>query len=156
MATKKAKPSEEDALVSRFVDEYLVDFDPLLAAARAGIPRLQAKPKSKELMARMDVQKAVVERVDAMKPSDIATPQRILMGLMREAGRAIFNGDRINALRTVHEVLKDVRKHEKEDSEAAKAGKKGGVMLVPGNASLTDWEKAATAAQAELKKKVTE
>jgi hypothetical protein len=78
------------------------------------------------------------------------------MGLMREAGQSAFGSDRIGALKTVHEILKDVRKQAKEDAEDAKAGKKGGVMLVPGNASLTDWEKAATAAQAELKRKVTE
>jgi phage terminase small subunit len=156
MATRKTKETEEDALAARFVDEYLVDFDPFLAAVRAGIPRLQAKPKAKVLMATMAVQKAIVERVDAMKPADIATPQRILMGLMREAGKSAFGSDRIGALKTVHEILKDVRKQAKEDAEDAKAGKKGGVMLVPGNASLTDWEKAATAAQAELKRKVTE
>jgi len=154
MAAKKTV--SEDALETRFVDEYLVDFDAYLAAIRAGVPRLQAKPKSKVLMSTMAVQRAIIERVDAMKPGDIATPQRILMGLMREAGKAAFGSDRIGALRSVHEVLKDLRKQEKEDAETAKQGKKGGVMLVPGVTSLTDWEKAATTMQEELKKKVTE
>lgn len=161
MAKKQIRKTEdtsetEDTLEARFVNEYLVDFDPYLAAVRAGVPRLQAKPKAKVLLGTMAVQKAIVERVDAMRPSDIATPQRILMGLMREAGRAVFDGDRIGALKSVHEVLKDIRKQEKEDAESAKTGKKGGVMLVPGIPALSDWEEAATASQAVLKKKVTE
>ena len=155
MAAKKITESEA-SLETRFVDEYLVDFDQYLAAIRAGVPRLQAKPKSKVLMSTMAVQKAIIARVDAMKPSDIATPQRILMGLMHETGKTTFGSDRVGALKSVHEVLKDIRKQDKEDTEQAKAGKKGGVMLVPGAASLTDWEQAATMMQADLKKKVTE
>ena len=69
MAAKKTV--SEDALETRFVDEYLVDFDQYLAAIRAGVPRLQAKPKSKVLMSTMAVQKAIIARVDA-KPEPAA------------------------------------------------------------------------------------
>jgi len=160
MAKRQTKQSEQELLEQRFVEEYLVDFDQYLAAIRAGIPRLQAKKKATLLMSTTTVQLEIVKRVDAMQVDQIATPQRILMGLMREAGRSTFGSDRIGALRTVHEIIKDMRKSAKEDASEAEQkkrdGKKGGVMLVPGAASLSDWESAAKVAQAALKAAVKE
>lgn len=156
MARKTAVKSEKEM----FVEEYLVDFDFYAAAIRAGVPRLQARKKGKLLMQDGDVLRLVKERLDTMLPEEIVSPQRILGGLMREAGTAVFNSDRVAALKAAHSVLKDLKvakRIDREDEEKDKIKKRGsGVMVVPGVAALNDWEAAAQAQQAKLKEKVKE
>lgn len=156
MPRSKSLTDEE----SKFVDEYIRDFDYYAAALRVGIPRLQAKKKGKLILQSHAVMVEIAKRVDSMLPQEIATPQRILAGLMREVGSGVFGKDRIAALKTAHEVLKDVKAQKLKEDEAADAAKKrkngSGVMLVPGGVALSDWEKVARAQQAKLKEKVRE
>jgi hypothetical protein len=156
MARKPPKPEIDER--SAFVAEFLVDFDPLAAAIRCGVPRLQAKAKAKLFMQDAEVLKAIQTGVDAMLPEQIATPQRILAGLMRESRTAFLDGVRVQALMSAHMVLKDVKEQGRKDAEQAeneKRKKRGsGVMVVPGVPALSDWEAAAREQQAKLKEKV--
>lgn len=158
--TRRSPPKSDD-LNTRFIDEYLIDFDHVAAAIRAGIPRLQAKAKSRLMMQDGDILIEIRRRVDAMQAEEIATPNRILAGLMREAGTAFFNKDRIAALKEAHAILQDSRKNKREDKEQQedeerKSSVGGGVMRVPGIVSLDEWEAAAQKSQGDLKKKVRE
>lgn len=142
------------------MDEYVRDFDFYAAAIRSGVPRLQAKRKGRLYLQTTHVLAEVAKRVDAMLPEEIVTPQRVLAGLMREAGSGVFSKDRIAALKSAHDVLKDVKQQKRrdEDDEAVRKQRKrgGGVMMVPGMPALSDWEKAAREMQSKLKEKVRE
>lgn len=150
------RKSKSTSIEEQFVNEYLVDYDGFLAAIRIGTPRLQAKKRAEQLLGSQEVQAALAARVDAMRPGELTSPSRLLFGMLREVGRAKWSGDRLVALKQVHEMLKDLRKQELEEADAAKAEQRGGVMVVPGTPSLNDWEKAAAQMQKELKDKVKE
>lgn len=156
---RKPKPIEVDER-EVFVTEYLVDFDPIAAALRCGVPRLQAKAKAKLWMQDRVVLCGIQEGVDKMLPEQIATPQRILAGLMRESRTAFLDGVRVQALTAAHAVLSDVKKQKKldEKDENEKNKRKNGraVLMVPGTPALTDWEAAAREQQAKLKEKAKE
>lgn len=160
-----AKRSRQSDVVERaqedlFAEEYCVDFDPIAAALRSGVPRLQAKQKAKLFLQDRAVLVAIQKRIDDMLPEQIVTPQRVLAGLMREGRTAFLDGVRVQALKEAYTILRDTQESEYRNTQRKDADEKkrrgSGVMVVPGMPALTDWEAAAREQQAKLKEQVKE
>lgn len=153
--TKQRKPTTEE---TDFVSEYMVDFNPVRAAVRMGFPLLQAKRKAKQLMSEPVVLRMLQTRIDEMDPEQICSPQRLLAGLLGQAADPSNWGQtKVQAYKTIHDILKDLRTYKKEDKkekEAERQKARGGVMRVPAEVPLSDWERKAMASQADLKEKV--
>ena len=131
----------------RFIDEYLIDRDPHLAALRTGIARINVKKRVIALMGDSRIVRAIQLRTDTADLDKMISPQRIMAGFIDVAfDRAAPAAARNTALRELAAMKKMYG--ENDDRKGS------GVMLVPGSASLSDWEAAAQAAQAALKEEV--
>lgn len=144
--------TRERALRDVFVKEYLIDFDPIVACMRCGFTSVMAAQYAARFMEEPYVQRKI--RDEQMKTEDIADidskeakKQQILAGLLREAhyrGPGSSQSARVAALSKLASIhgLDSVNKPGSVDNS--------GVMLVPGVASLDDWEKVAQASQEKL------
>jgi hypothetical protein len=147
---EKMNPREK-ALRDMFVSEYLIDFDQVKAAMRCGFNQQFAVEYSRKFMEESYVQKRINE-VRFMKTDEKALAEfdkaRILSSLMAEAhyhGPGSSQAARVAALGKLAIMYgMEVKRVE------ATVQHRGGVMAVPGIASLDDWEKQASASQDEL------
>lgn len=138
-------PAKDTAQLDRFVDEYLTDYDGTSAAIRCGIPRLNAVAYAKEWLQDPYVVQRMARVVDERTVDQLTTPQRVMAALLREAHTAPKAADRIRALTKAGEIL-----HAAIESAKGKNGLGRGVLLVPAQAALDDWEHAAQAQQQSL------
>lgn len=150
---EKMNPREK-ALRDMFVSEYLIDFDQVRAAMRCGFDQQFAIEYSRKFMEESYVQKRINE-VRFMKVDEKALEDfdktRIRSSLMAEAhyyGPGSSSASRVSALGKLA-VIYGMEAPKKVDVNAVH---RGGVMAVPGIASLDDWEKQASASQDELVK----
>lgn len=142
----------EKALRDLFVSEYLVDYDQLRAAQRCGFNYQFAVEYAKKFMDEPYVQ----QQINAVKfrdypERDVAEydKKRIIASLMSEAhykGPGSSHSGRVSALAKLAVIYGMDAPKKVEQSVTHR----GGVMSVPGIASLDDWEKAAAQSQDAL------
>jgi hypothetical protein len=143
----------EKALRDMFVSEYLIDYDQVKAAMRCGFNMQFAQEYSRRFMEEAYVQRRINEirftKVDDRQLEEF-DKARIKTSLMAEAhyhGAGSTQAARVAALGKLATMYgMETKKVE------ATVTHRGGVMAVPGIASLDDWEKQASASQDELVK----
>lgn len=147
-------PKEKD-LRDKFVSEYLIDYDQTAAAIRIGFSASFAQTYAEKFMTEPYVRKAIADLQNAMADDEKIEVEldrrRIRAALMREAhyrGPGSSHAARVSALAKLASI-RDMDAPTKIKSEVAL---RGGVMMVPGIASLEEWEKAAQASQTDLQK----
>lgn len=142
----------EKALRDMFVSEYLVDYDQVKAAQRCGFNLQFAVEYAKRFMEESYVQQRIRD-VTFMKVDEKAIEQfdktRIKAALMAEAhyrGPGSSHAGRVAAL----SKLASLYGMEAPKKSAMDVTHKGGVMAVPGIASLAEWEQTAAESQDKL------
>ena len=143
----------EKKLRDQFVDEYLIDFDQTGAAMRVGFSASFAQTYAERFMNEPYVRKRIMDLQQATaedpKAADEADRRRVRAAMLREAhyrGAGSSHSARVSALAKLASVL-DMDAPTKIKSDVTM---RGGVMMVPGIASLEDWQKAAQASQEAL------
>lgn len=133
---------------ARFIEEYLVDRDPVQAALRAGVARINVKKKVQQWMSDPGILAEIKKCTDESEPAEMITPQRIIAGWMDIAFDKSANHSARNAALKELATFKDMypKKEEKDDEDPPL-----GVMLVPVGPNLEQWEKLATKMQQKLK-----
>ena len=145
----------EKALRTRFVDEYMFDYSATAAAIRCGFGNSFAETYATQFMQEPYVRKMIADRQQALSdnPKEEAelTKRRIRAALLREAhyrGPGSSHAARVSALGQ----LKQVYGMDAPTKISATHEHRGGVMMVPAIADVTDWEAAAVASQEALQK----
>lgn len=143
----------EKALRDFFVQEYLKDYEPVLAAMRCGFMRAFAEEYAVRFMGESYVQRKIKETeftgpVDA-KAEAADDKRKILIGLRREAN---YRGPGGSASSRVAALAQLARIHGMDVVKKDKGvrGNRGGVMVVPGIADIDEWEKVASESQDKL------
>lgn len=144
--------SQEIELRKKFVEEYLVDFNAIKAAIRIGFREQFAKDYSSQFMAEPFVQRLIKERQDESPEDEFEEEEvlkrRVLKGLVREAnyfGPGSSHTGRVAALTRIAEITKL-----SNGDKNVNVNVTGGVMQVPGIASIEDWQKEAESSQEKL------
>lgn len=140
----------ERALRDLFVNEYLVDYHPVLAAQRCGFQVSFAKDYAVKFMNEAYVQK----RIKALEHAEVEgdaldkyDKKRVRAILMKEALDPTSTGSaRVSAAAKLVAVL-GMDAPVKTINENVN---KGGVLMVPAIANLDDWQAIAQASQAKL------
>jgi phage terminase small subunit len=145
--SKTAKGASDDgaltAAEASFVSEYLVDFNPVQAAIRAGVKRLNAENVSDNYLNSGRVAREIQRRIDDSELEELVSFNRMFAALWREANdERNKDATRVSAISKLAELKKEMK--------AAQKGGASGVMLVPMTMSADAWEKTAVAAQAKL------
>jgi len=145
-------PARERALLDLFVQEYLVDYSPTNAAMRCGFQKSFAVQYGMQFMERPYVQR----RIKALEfaPADPKADEeynkaRVKQALIKEAyykGPGSSHAARVTALRALAELYGMQAPKRVEQNVKVQ----GGVMQVPGIASLDEWEQAAAESQEKL------
>jgi hypothetical protein len=142
--------ARERELRDLYVNEYLVDYDPVKAAQRCGFQQSFAKDYAVKFMQESYVQKRIEfmkhQKVDE-KSIDEYDKQRVRAVLMKEAHDSSSTGSaRVSAAAKLAVILgMDAPTKIQTDNTH-----KGGVLMVPAIANISDWEAVAQASQAKL------
>lgn len=135
----------------KFIEEYLLDRDPFEAARRAGVAKVSIKATVKKWMANADIRAEIERRTLDMKAEDMIKPQWVISKFQEIASSRYASASEKNtALRELAKLAKmypDQMKKGDDDDE----GKRSNVLMVPGDASLDNWEAAAMKQQRALK-----
>jgi len=149
----KNKPVEKnsvDEAQARFVKEYMFDRDPMAAALRAGVPRINVKAFVSRWMADASVLQQIKKATDEIPIDEMITPQRIIAGFIDVAfnEQSPFSA-RNTALRELATITDLYPEKDKEPPGS------NGVIVVPGNPEdITGWEQVAQVSQQRLKEDV--
>lgn len=150
MAMEPELTEREKQLRNLFVDEYLVDYEPVAAAQRCGFQSSFAKDYAIKFMQESYVQKRIKE-IEHAKIDESQTEQynkqRVIAVLIKEAHNPFTSG---SARVAAASKLASIYGMDKQPEKAPEGGHRGGVLVVPGVASLDDWEAAAVASQTKL------
>lgn len=139
----------EKALRDVFVKEYLVDYDPFQASLRVGFMRSFAEDYAKRLMSEPYVQRKITElqRTEPADEKEQAKQDKLLtLNTLRQAAQNGPFASRVAAAAKLAAIL-GMDAPVKTSQEIMH---KGGVMMVPGLASLDAWEGAAQQSQERL------
>lgn len=149
----------EKALRDVFVNEYLKDFNPLLAAMRCGFMRSFAEEYAVKFMDEpyvlnriQSIQNSVTEDGNESADSEAYNRQRVLTALMREAhfyGAGSSASARVAALSRLAAIY-GMDKPKGKDKSPETVANRGGVMRVPEIADVTKWEEVAVKTQERL------
>lgn len=148
---RKGKTEEREVAPTpeeRFVQEFLIDRDPIAAALRTGVAAVAVKRKAQQWMSSPDIQKRIQEATDNQDPETMVSAQRIIAGFLDVAfDRSAPSASRNTALRELA-AMKGL--YPKEDKDQSKKYAKS-VMLVPADVPLSDWSRQALEQQKKLK-----
>lgn len=146
-----ANPPEK-SLEERFVEEYLIDRDPVSAAVRVGVRKVNLDRRVHDWMRDPVVLRKIQEATDNSDIDMMITPQRIMAGFIELAF------DRSAPAATRKAALQDLAEFKKMYPEKADPNKDRkyakNVMFVPAAPSLENWEAAAQAQQQALREDV--
>ena len=144
---------QEQELRDLFVTEYLLDYDAYAAALRVGFQEQYAHQYASQFMGESYVRKRIAEITHGAPENEKewkeATQRKIVASMFREAnynGPGSSHGARVAALSKLASLF-DMDKPSKVEQTITH---KGGVMAVPGIASIDEWEKQALASQEKL------
>lgn len=143
-----ASRDDLDTAELRFIDEFLIDRDPLAAGLRAGVSRLNLKRRVKSWMDDPRIVRAIQLKTDTTDLDKMISPQRIMAGFIDVA----FNKDAPPAARNT--ALRELASMKKMYGDEDKDNKGSGVIMVPVVGSLKDWNTLAMEAQQKLKEDV--
>jgi hypothetical protein len=142
---------EQKQLREQFVERYVIDYDPIRACKEMGYHRDWCLNVSEQFMNCPYVARRIREYEDNQDADESVETRRLFAALRREAsfqGRGASHAARVAAL----SKLASLRGMDKPIKHEMDVTNRGGVMVVPGMASVDDWEKAATESQAALQK----
>ena len=152
--TPKLSQAELD-LRERFCKEYVHDYDEVSACMRIGYHKSFAIEYAKKFMEEAYVQKRIkeleIEPVLDPREEEELTRRRVRAQLLKEAtycGPGSSHSARVNALAKLA-VIHDMDAPKKIQADILN---RGGVMAVPGIASMEDWTRVAAESQKELSK----
>lgn len=144
---------QERELRDLFVQEYLLDHDSYAAAIRVGFQEQYAHQYAQQFMGESYVRKLISDlqhqAPEDPKAFEEETKRKIVASLFREAnyrGPGSGHGARVAALAKLASLF-DMDKPTKVEQTITH---RGGVMAVPGIASLDAWEAQAVASQEKL------
>ena len=143
-----ASRDDLDTAELRFIDEFLIDRDPLAAGLRAGVSRLNLKRRVKAWLDDPRIVRAIQLKTDTTDLDKMISPQRIMAGFIDVA----FNKDAPPAARNT--ALRELASMKKMYGDEDKDNKGSGVIMVPMVGSLDEWNRLAMAAQQKLKEDV--
>lgn len=135
----------------KFIEEYLIDRDPVEAARRAGVAKVSVKATAKKWMLDKDIRAEIDRRTLALNAEDMIKPQWVIAKFQEIASSRFSSSSEKNT--ALRELAKLARMY-------PETGKKGGdddderrpsLLMVPGDASLDNWEQAAMKQQRALK-----
>ncbi len=135
----------------RFIDEYMIDRDPVAAAIRAGVAKINVKQRVTSWMANPEIRRAIQERTDNADLDTIISPQRIMAGWIEIAFDQNAQPAARNAALKELALIKKMYPQKGDDDEKKR---RQNVMFVPTAPSLDNWEKAAMEQQQKLKEDV--
>lgn len=145
--------ASEKQLRDRFVEEYVFDFDRIAAAIRIGFLPSFALEWSQKLLDEPYVRNKIKELIKANaedeEKENEQTKRRIRAQLLREAnyrGAGSSHAARVGAL----SKLSSLYGMDAPIKTQQELTHRGGVMAVPGIASVEEWEKSALASQNKL------
>lgn len=139
----------EIAMRNRFAREYVIDYDAFKACLRIGFTKPAALKWATTLLnegytnrkiKELELKKG--EESDSQKQEDVG----IVMSVLREAAQNGPFNTRVSAAATLAKIL-GMDKEAKTDDEI-----KGGVLMIPEIADVTQWEIIATESQKQLVK----
>lgn len=139
----------EKQLLDKFVTEYMHDYDVVNAAVRCGFQKAFAKDYGTQFINEPYVLQQIKERERALIADEKvqAEDDRLLvLSVLRQATKVGPYASRVAAAAKIATIL-GLDKHSKESTGTTH---RGGVMAVPGIASIDDWEKAAMQSQSQL------
>lgn len=148
VAEPVASKDDLDTAELRFIDEFLIDRDPLAAGLRAGVSRLNLKRRVKAWMDDPRIVRAIQLKTDTTDLEKMISPQRIMAGFIDVA----FNKDAPPAARNT--ALREMASMKKMYGDEDKDNKGSGVIMVPMVGSLDEWNRLAMQAQQKLKEDV--
>lgn len=143
---------EEIKLRNAFVVEYLKDYDQTAACMRLGFAHGFAEPYGKKFYAEAYVQKRIKE-IETRVPTPAerkeidAQDAALVRSRLRYELHYGTSASRVSALSKLAGLL-GMDTEAKKNPNDNKA--RGGVMMVPGIADISEWEEAAMASQAKL------
>lgn len=147
-AVKEKEPGALSEVEDRFVTEFMVDRDPLMAARRTGISQVVLKRTVTKWMQDPRIISAIQIRTDGMDLDLMISPQRIIAGFMDVAfDKSAPPAARKSALTELANIKKMYADSNKDKSNS-------GVILIPVAGSLDDWKQMAMSAQEKLKEDV--
>jgi len=139
----------ELAMRNRFAREYVIDYDGFKACLRIGFTKSAALKWSNILLLEGYVNRKIKEfelkkgeESDTQKQEDVS----IVMSVLREAAQKGPFNTRVSAAATMAKIL-GMDKEAKTDEEI-----KGGVLMIPEIADVSQWEIIATESQKQLVK----
>lgn len=144
---KKPVTKPED----RFVEQYMIDRDPVAAAIRAGVAAINVKARVKSWMNDPTIRLKIQAATDASDIETMVSPQRIMAGFMEVAFDVSAPSAARNAALRELAVLRKM--YPKKDDDSGKKYSRN-VMFVPATPALADWEKASMEQQAKLREDV--
>ena len=141
-----------------FAKSYLIDFDAIAAQWRLGwvdedTPPPTARNRGYALKNHPLVQEALKGYLDRLTESDIVSRNRVLMGLLEEANykdSGASHSARVAAWGKLATLLGFEAEKPKGENEDAKLPA-GGVLLIPYQPNIEDWEASAMGQQKQLK-----
>lgn len=143
--------SKERDIRDRFVAEYVIDYDAKRAALRVGYTESFAETYSQKFLNEAYVQQKIkkfeLDEAEDDKGEADSDRRRIRAGLMREAhyrGPGSSHAARVAALAQLAKI------RDMEASKKLEVKSLGGVMVMPGIASMGDWQNVASSQQADL------
>jgi hypothetical protein len=142
-------PPAQKTLREEFVAKYVIDYDPIRAVREMGYGNEWANDIARRFMDCPYVAKKIREYEDSTDADLDVETRRLFAALRREAsysGPGASHAARVAAL----SKLASLRGMDKPVKHEHDVTQRGGVMQVPGIASIGDWEKAATSSQEEL------
>lgn len=137
------------AAQKRFINEYLVDRDPLEAARRAGVAKVSLKATVKKWMTDAELRAEIDKLTAAMDPNEMIRPQWIIAKFQEIASSRFSSASAKNT--ALRELATLGRMYPEKGKDGDEAGKRSNILMVPGEASLDNWERAAMKQQKALK-----
>lgn len=139
----------------KFIEEFLIDRDAYAAARRAGVAKVSMKATVKKWMADKDIRDEIERRTLDLKAEDMIKPQWVIAKFQEiVASRYSSSSEKNTALRELAKIAKMYPETGGKKGDDDEEGKRSNVLMVPGDASLDNWERAAMKQQKALKEDV--
>lgn len=149
-AMEPAPTEREMQLFELFCQEYLIDRNATLAASRCGFMAEMAEEYGKRLFRKSYVQKRlkVLRSLDVTTTSNVEYDRALTVDVCRAVASdpSVKGSARIAAVRE----LSSIRGFHAPVKSQVDVNSRGGIVMLPGIASLDDWERAAQASQSAL------
>lgn len=142
-------PPEQIALRDRFIQQYVIDYDAVEATMRIGYSRDVAMHISRQFL-NCEYVAFKIQKWEDENDGDLDIEQRRIFAALRKESRYYGPGSSHAARVAALAKLASLRKMDQPIKHEHDVNSKGGVMVVPGVASVDDWQRAAIESQKAL------